>query len=244
VPEELAILEVEGIVTGYVADVPIVDGVHVAVNARELVTIVGPNGAGKSTLIKAVIGLVPLWSGRIALRGDDVSVLRPHARVARGVGYVAQRDNVFRTMTVEENLQLGALTIRDHSPADRLAELYQLFPRLRERRRQAAGTLSGGERQLLAVARALMAAPSVLLLDEPSAGLSPLAMDVIFETIEEINASGVAILMVEQNAHRALAMSHRAYVLESGRNRFEGTGAELLANPQVVDLYLGGSREA
>ncbi len=235
------VLAIEGIVAGYVPEVPILDGVDVRIEQGEMVTIVGPNGAGKSTLVKAVIGLLQPWSGRVLLRDDDVTGLRPHAIVARGVGYVAQRDNVFGTMTVVENLELGALALRAGTQEERLAAMYELFPRLQERRRQVAGTLSGGERQMLALARALMASPDVLLLDEPSAGLSPLAVALIFEKIAEINASGVAVLMVEQNARRALAMSHRGYVLDTGRNRFEGPGPELLANPEVVDLYLGGS---
>lgn len=235
------VLAIEGIVAGYVPEVPVLDGVDVRIEQGEIVTIVGPNGAGKSTLVKAVIGLLQPWSGRVLLRDEDVTGWRPHAIVARGVGYVAQRDNVFGTMTVVENLELGALALRAGVPEERLAAMYALFPRLKERRRQVAGTLSGGERQMLALARALMASPDVLLLDEPSAGLSPLAVALIFEKIAEINASGVAVLMVEQNARRALAMSHRGYVLDTGRNRFEGPGPELLANPEIVDLYLGGS---
>jgi ABC-type branched-subunit amino acid transport system ATPase component len=235
-----AVLTVDGLVAGYAADVPILNGVHVAVAPGELVTIVGPNGAGKSTLVKAVIGLLAPWEGRVLLRGADVTGRKPHAIVAQGVGYVAQRDNVFASMTVEENLELGALTLRNGSAGERVGALYELFPRLRERRRQTAGTLSGGERQLLALARALVPEPDVLLLDEPSAGLSPVAIDLIFDKIAEVNAAGVAILMVEQNARRALAMSHRGYVLDTGRNRFEGPGPELLANPEVVALYLGG----
>ena len=237
-----AILTIEDLVVGYISDVPILVGVEATLDEGELVTIVGPNGAGKSTLIRAVIGLLKPWSGRVLLRGDDVTGRKPHSLVARGIGYVAQRDNVFATMPVEENLELGALTLRQGRAKDRIAAMYDLFPRLQARRKQPAGTLSGGERQMLALARALMADPSVLLLDEPSAGLSPLAIDVIFEKIEEINDSGVAVLMVEQNARRALAMSHRGYVLEAGRNRFEGRGPDLLNNPEVVDLYLGGSR--
>jgi ABC-type branched-subunit amino acid transport system ATPase component len=160
--------------------------------------------------------------------------------VATGVGYVAQRQNVFPTLTIDENLELGALRLRAGSPTERRDELFELFPRLRERRRQLAGTLSGGERQMLALARALMASPDVVLLDEPSAGLAPMAVDLIFDKIAEINASGVAVLMVEQNARRALTISHRGYVLDAGRNRFEGPGPALLADPNVVDLYLGG----
>jgi len=234
------VLSIEGIIAGYLPEVPILDGVDVRVAPGEMVTIVGPNGAGKSTLVKVVIGLLSPWAGSVRLRGEDVTGRKPHAIVARGVGYVAQRDNVFATMTVDENLELGALTLRQGMPGERLAAMHELFPRLAERRRQVAGTLSGGERQMLALARALMASPDLLLLDEPSAGLAPIAMDLIFEKIAEINASRVAILMVEQNARRALAMSHRGYVLDTGRNRFEGPGPDLLANPEVTDLYLGG----
>ena len=235
-----AILSVEDVVAGYVADVPVLDGATVAVGPGELVTIVGPNGAGKSTLVKAVIGLLRPWAGAIRLRGQDVTGRKPHAIVATGVGYVAQRQNVFPTLTIDENLELGALRLREGSPAARRDDLFELFPRLRERRRQLAGTLSGGERQMLALARALMASPDVVLLDEPSAGLAPMAVDLIFDKIAEINASGVAVLMVEQNARRALTISHRGYVLDAGRNRFEGPGPALLADPNVVDLYLGG----
>ncbi|HET9286252.1 MAG TPA: ABC transporter ATP-binding protein [Gaiella sp.] len=235
-----SILAIEGVEAGYFPDVPILNGVGVSIRPREIVTIVGPNGAGKSTLVKVVIGLLSPWRGSVRLRGEDVTGKKPHAIVARGVGYVAQRDNVFATMSVEENLELGALVLRSADPEARLGEMLDLFPRLGERRRQAAGTLSGGERQMLALARALMAGPELLLLDEPSAGLSPIAVDLIFEKIAEINASGIAILMVEQNARRALAMSHRGYVLDGGQNRFEGSGRDLLHDPKVVDLYLGG----
>jgi ABC-type branched-subunit amino acid transport system ATPase component len=235
-----AVLAIDGIVAGYLSDVPILNGVAATIETGEMVTIVGPNGAGKSTLVRVVIGLLAPWAGTVQLRGENVTGRKPHAIVKRGVGYVAQRDNVFPTMSVEENLELGALTLRSDEPESRMAAMLDLFPRLAARRAQPAGTLSGGERQMLALARALMADPKVLLLDEPSAGLSPVAVDLIFEKIEEINASGVAILMVEQNARRALAMSHRGYVLDGGRNRFEGLGPELLQDPKVVDLYLGG----
>jgi ABC-type branched-subunit amino acid transport system ATPase component len=231
-----AVLRTEGLVAGYVPEVDILHGVDVRVEAGEIVTVVGPNGAGKSTLIRAVIGLLRPREGRVVLRGEDITGLRPHTVVAKGVGYVAQRDNVFATMSVEENLELGARSADADVPA-----MWELFPRLRERRRQQAGTLSGGERQMLAMARALVAQPDLLLLDEPSAGLSPQFVDVIFEKIAEINARGVPILMVEQNARRALAMSSRGYVLDLGRNRFEGRGYELLHDPKVVDLYLGGA---
>jgi len=234
-------LAVDGIEAGYFADVPILNGASLRIGPGEMVTIVGPNGAGKSTLVKVVIGLLPPWTGTVRLCGEDVTRRKPHAIVARGVGYVAQRDNVFATMSVAENLELGALALRSGSAASRQAAMLELFPRLAERRGQPAGTLSGGERQMLALARALMADPELLILDEPSAGLSPAAVDLIFAKIAEINATGVAVLMVEQNARRALAMSHRGYVLDGGQNRFEGPGEELLHDPKVVDLYLGGT---
>jgi neutral amino acid transport system ATP-binding protein len=230
------VLETHGLVAGYVPEVDILQGVDIRIGDGEIVTIVGPNGAGKSTLIRAVIGLLGLRAGRVLLRGDDVTGERPHKLVAKGIGYVAQRDNVFPSMSVEENIELGA---RDAD--ERLHTMWDLFPRLRERRRQQAGSLSGGERQMLAMARALIAEPQLLLLDEPSAGLSPQFVDATFEKIAEINGAGVPILMVEQNARRALAMSHRGYVLDLGRNRFEGRGDELLHDPKVVDLYLGGT---
>jgi neutral amino acid transport system ATP-binding protein len=234
------VLSVGGIVAGYVPEVPILNGVHVAVAEGEIVTIVGPNGAGKSTFAKVVIGLLAPWSGRIEFRGEDITAKKPHAIVGRGVAYVPQRENVFPTMTVEENLELGALTLRAGSSTARISAMYELFPRLAQRRRQAAGTLSGGERQMLALGRALIPEPQLVLLDEPSAGLSPQAVDLIFEKVAEINGAGVTVLMVEQNARRALAMADRGYVLDTGQNRFEGPGEELLANPQVEQLYLGG----
>jgi branched-chain amino acid transport system ATP-binding protein len=237
------VLVIEGVVAGYFADVPILNGVGATLGAGEIVTIVGPNGAGKSTLVKAVIGLLAPWQGSIRLNGEEVAGRKPHAIVRRGVGYVAQRENVFSTMTVSENLELGGLASRTADVSARAAAMFALFPRLAERRSQPAGTLSGGERQMLALARALMAEPLLLVLDEPSAGLSPIAVELIFEKIAEINASGVSILMVEQNARKALAMSHRGYVLDSGQNRFEGAGKDLLEDPKVVDLYLGGAIE-
>ena len=202
----LALADVE---VGYFGDVPILNGLDVTVGPGEMVAIVGPNGAGKSTLVKVVIGLLTPWKGTVRLQGADVTGLKPHRIVARGVGYVAQRDNVFPSLTVDENLELGGIARRHRASRDRSDAMYDLFPRLAERRQQAAGTLSGGERQMLALARALVLEPEVLLLDEPSAGLSPVAVDLIFEKIAEINAGGIAVLMVEQNARRALEMSHR-----------------------------------
>jgi ABC-type branched-subunit amino acid transport system ATPase component len=234
------VLAVSGIHVGYFADVPILNGLDVRVEPGEMVAIVGPNGAGKSTLVKVVIGLLSPWRGSVRLRGADVTGLKPHRIVGRGVGYVSQRDNVFPSLTVDENLELGGLARGSAAPRERAEAMYGLFPRLAERRQQPAGTLSGGERQMLALARALVAEPQILLLDEPSAGLSPVAVDLIFEKIAEINAGGTAVLMVEQNARRALEMSHRGYVLDTGQTRFEGPGPELVRDPKVADLYLGG----
>ncbi len=234
-----ALLSVEELVTGYVPEVDILTGVDLSVRDGEIVTVIGPNGAGKSTLIKSIFGLLPPREGRVVLRGEDLSGLRPHSITRRGMSYVPQLDNVFESLTVDENLQMGAL---ERSKArDRMSEMYELFPRLGERRKQAAGTMSGGERQMLAMARALMPDPQILLLDEPSAGLAPAFVEAIFGKIAEINEQGVTIVMVEQNARRALGMSTRGYVLDLGQNRFEGRGEELLHDPRVAELYLGGT---
>jgi neutral amino acid transport system ATP-binding protein len=235
-----AVLTTEELVAGYAPEVHILNGVSINVQAGEMVTIVGPNGAGKSTLIKTIIGLLAPRAGTIRVRGVDIAGRRPHEIVSAGVGYVPQIDNVFPTLTVQENLELGLISRRKLGRQERMDAMYALFPRLAERRRQTAGTLSGGERQMVAMARTLMPSPEILLLDEPSAGLSPLFVDVIFEKIAEINAGGVSILMVEQNARRALAISHRGYVLDLGKNRFAGRGTDLLHDENVVDLYLGG----
>ena len=234
------VLATEGLVVGYVPEVNILEDVSIVVREGEIVTVIGPNGAGKSTLIKAIFGLLRPRSGRVTFRGEDITGARPHKITRRGVGYVPQLDNVFKTLTVEENLEMGSL---DRSATgDRMEMVYGLFPRLGERRSQAAGTMSGGERQMVAMGRALMAEPKVLLLDEPSAGLAPAFVDAIFEKIREINETGVTIAMVEQNARRALAMSDRGYVLDVGRNRFEGRGRDLLEDENVAELYLGGGR--
>jgi neutral amino acid transport system ATP-binding protein len=236
------VLRAEGIVAGYVPEVDILSGVEAEVREEEIVTIVGPNGAGKSTLLKCVFGLLSPRAGRIWLRDADITGERPHNITRRGMSYVPQLDNVFPTLTVEENLEMGAIAGRDVERGERMEAMYELFPRLAERRSQAAGTMSGGERQMVAMARALMPGPEVLLLDEPSAGLAPAFVDAIFEQVLEVNRVGVTVLMVEQNARRALAMSHRGYVLDLGRNRFEGPGRELLDDPKVAELYLGGAR--
>ena len=236
------VLHAEGLTAGYVPEVDILTGVDAEVREGEIVTIVGPNGAGKSTLLKCVFGLLPPRTGRVLLRGEDITGERPHVITRRGMSYVPQLDNVFPTLTVEENLEMGAIAGRDASRAERMDAMYELFPRLAERRRQPAGTMSGGERQMVAMARALMPSPDVLLLDEPSAGLAPAFVDAIFDQVLEVNRVGVTVLMVEQNARRALAMSHRGYVLDLGSNRFEGPGRELLEDPKVAELYLGGAR--
>jgi neutral amino acid transport system ATP-binding protein len=234
-----SVLATDGLVAGYSAEVDILAGVSIAVGEREIVTVVGPNGAGKSTLMKAVFGLVTPKAGRVTLRGQDITGKRPSEIAHLGMAYVPQRDNVFESMTVLENLELGATPRRDLAVRSRIDALLGLFPRLAERRRQAVGTMSGGERQMVAMARALMPEPAVLLLDEPSAGLAPLFVDAMFEQVQAINRAGVTILMVEQNARRALALSHRGYVLDLGQNRFTGTGQALLDDPRLAELYLG-----
>ena len=234
------LLRTEGLVAGYVPEVDILNGVELELHDGEIVTIVGPNGAGKSTLIKTVFGLLRAREGRVLLRGEDIAGRKTHDISRAGLAYVPQLDNVFPSLTVEENLEVGALARRGTRSAERMERMYELFPRLAERRGQSAGTMSGGERQMVAMARALMPEPEVLLLDEPSAGLAPAFVDAIFEKVVEVNEAGVTVLMVEQNARRALAMSTRGYVLDLGRNRFEGPGHELLDDPKVAELYLGG----
>jgi neutral amino acid transport system ATP-binding protein len=233
------LLETDGLVAGYVPEVDILGGVSINVKQGEIVTIVGPNGAGKSTLIKTIFGLLNPREGRIVFREEDIGGRKPHDITRLGLSYVPQLDNVFRSLTVEENLEMGSL---DRSrTTDQKERMYELFPRLGERRSQAAGTMSGGERQMVAMAKALMPDPQVLLLDEPSAGLAPAFVDAIFEKTREVNQAGVTIVMVEQNARRALAMSDRGYVLDLGKDRFEGPGQELLDDPKVAELYLGGT---
>ncbi|HYH53563.1 MAG TPA: ABC transporter ATP-binding protein [Solirubrobacterales bacterium] len=233
------LLVAEELVAGYVAEVDILNGASLSVPEGAIATVVGPNGAGKSTLIKTIFGLVRPRSGRVTLRGEDLTGLPPHSITRRGMSYVPQLDNVFPSLTVEENLEVGSL--KRATTRERSAVMYELFPRLAERRRQAAGTMSGGERQMLAMARALMPDPHVLLLDEPSAGLAPVFVEQIFDQVGEINRAGVTVVMVEQNARRALSMSDRGYVLDLGQNRFEGSGREVLDDPKVAELYLGGT---
>lgn len=232
------VLSVHELVAGYTADVDIVRGCNLTLADHEVVGIIGPNGAGKSTLMKAMFGLVDVRSGRVSLRGDEVTSLPAHQLVERGIGYVPQRDNVFPRLTVEENLRMG-LFLRPDRFDERREFVSELFPRLAERLSQRAGLLSGGERQMLAMGRALMMEPSVLLLDEPSAGLSPALQDEVFARIVEVNQAGVAVVLVEQNARQCLAISDRAYVLDQGTNAYTGTGAELLGDERVIHLYLG-----
>ena len=234
------VLEARDLVGGYLPEVDILNGCNVHVGDGELVVVIGPNGAGKSTLAKAIFGLVDIRGGSIHLHGEDITGASPHAVTRKGMGYVPQLDNVFPSLSVAENLEMGYVATERSGQASRMDEMYELFPRLHERRRQRAGGLSGGERQMLAMARSLMSSPSVILLDEPSAGLAPQAVADVFRRVQEVNASGVTVLMIEQNAQRALEIADRGYVLESGVDRFEGPGASLLSDPQVAKLYLGG----
>ncbi|MEA2023780.1 MAG: ABC transporter ATP-binding protein [Actinomycetota bacterium] len=232
------LLIAEGVVAGYIPGVDILRGVDLTLADGELVGIIGPNGAGKSTLIKAIFGLVPVRKGLVTLRGDDISNLPAHELVALGVGYVPQRANVFPSLTVEDNLRMG-LYLDPNAWDERFAAVVEVFPLLADRSEQRAGYLSGGERQMVAIGRALMMDPSVLLLDEPSAGLSPANQDLVFERVRGIADSGVSIIMVEQNARRCLQIADRAYVLDQGSNAHTGPGRDLLHDAKVIDLYLG-----
>lgn len=235
---ERPLLHACGLVAGYVPGVDILNGCDLRLMEGELVGIIGPNGAGKSTLLKAMFGLVPVRSGTIDLRGQDITQAPAHQLVALGVGYVPQNNNVFPSLTVQENLEMGVYQRpRDFGP--RFDEVCELFPLLGERRKQRTGSLSGGERQMVAMARALMMRPSVLLLDEPSAGLSPVLQDEVFLRCRQINETGVSIVMVEQNARRCLQICHRGFVLDQGSNAYSGTGQELMNDPKVIELYLG-----
>lgn len=225
--------------TGGYGGADILHGCTISVARGEIAVIVGPNGAGKSTAMKAVFGMLPLREGRVLLDGTDISHLPPPQRVRAGMGFVPQTNNVFVNMTVQENLEMGAY-IREDDFSDTLEQVFDLFPVLKQKRRQPAGELSGGQRQQVAVGRALMTKPNVLMLDEPTAGVSPIVMDELFDRIIEVAATGIAILMVEQNARQALNIANRGYVLVQGRNRFSDTGEVLLANPEVRASFLGG----
>ena len=230
-------LRLESVTSGY-TDENIIHEVTLEVEEREIVSIIGPNGSGKSTLMKSVFGLTRMRGGRIRFLGQDVTGKRPDELVRLGLAYVPQERNVFSSLTVKENLEMGGVSLAGEME-ERLEGVLELFPRLAERLGQRAGTLSGGEQKMLAVGRAMVTRPSLLMLDEPSAALSPKVMGQLFAEIEEINRMGVTILMVEQNARRALAISDRGYILEMGRNRFQGPAKSLLDNPEVCSLYLG-----
>ncbi|MEU2542810.1 ABC transporter ATP-binding protein [Streptomyces iakyrus] len=236
--EQAPVLAADGIVAGYVPGVDVLRGCSVEVRPGEVVGVIGPNGAGKSTLVKTVFGLLRVRGGTVRLHGEDVTGRPAHEMVRRGVGYVPQLQNVFPTLTVEENLRMGVY-LRPKDQARRVAAVEELFPLLADRRKQKAGAMSGGERQMLAMARALMMEPQLLLLDEPSAGLSPLHQDHVFDRCRMINSAGVAVLMVEQNARRCLQLCDRGYVLDQGRNAYTGTGTALLHDEKVIELYLG-----
>ena len=232
------IFEARHVVGGYSASDQILKGVTVTADAGEIIAILGPNGAGKSTLLKAVTGLLPQLTGAITLEGESLTGRRPRQIAERGVAYVPQESNIFATMTVRENLEIGGY-IAKNAPA-RLDEMLNRFPVLGEKRGEAARTLSGGQRQILAMAIAMMVSPRLLLLDEPSAGLSPIAAGQLFDTIKEIAAQEVCIVLVEQNAMDALKLCHRAYILSAGRNHATGTGADLAADPDIRKTFLGG----
>ena len=232
------LMKATNLVAGYVPGVNILNGCNLDVYPGELIGIIGPNGAGKSTLLKALFGLVTVRSGTVTLGGEDITGHKANKLVQAGVGFVPQNNNVFPSLTIEENLQMG-LYLRPKMLVERLSAIFELFPALADRRTQRAGSLSGGERQSVAMARALMMDPSVLLLDEPSAGLSPVRQDETFIRTRRINKSGVTIVMVEQNARRCLQICDRGYVLDQGRNAYTGTGRELADDPKVIELYLG-----
>ena len=231
------VIECNGIAAGYVKGLNILQGIDMIINEKEIVSIIGPNGAGKSTLLKAIMGIINISGGRFFIDGVEKTNTPTHQIVKEGVGYVPQVENVFPSLTIEENLEIGSWTI-DTNIKQSITKIFDDFPMLKERRKDKAGNLSGGQRQILALARALTTSPKILLLDEPSAGLSPVAIKEVFEIVKEINSKGVAILLVEQNAKRALNFSDRGYVLDQGRNAYQGKGQELLNDPRVVDLSL------
>ncbi len=234
----MALIELKHVVGGY-GGAPILNGVNIAIEKSDIGVIVGPNGAGKSTTLKAIFGLLKVTGGTIEFGGEDIANALPDKLVPKGLSFVPQEKNVFTSMTVEENLEMGAFT-RTDDYSETMTWVYEMFPVLAEKRRQPAGELSGGQRQMVAMGRALMSRPSLLMLDEPSAGLSPRYVIEIFETIQRVNQEGVGILMVEQNARQALAFASKGFVLAQGQNRFTGTGPELIADPEVAKSFLGG----
>jgi branched-chain amino acid transport system ATP-binding protein len=232
------VLKTENLVGGYLPGVNILNGCTIEAYPGELIGIIGPNGAGKSTVLKAIFGQIKIRSGRVILKGEDITGLKANKLVTKGVGMVPQNNNVFPSLTIEENLEMG-LFQKPSIFAERFDFVTTLFPELGKRRKQRAGSLSGGERQMVAMGRALMMEPSVLLLDEPSAGLSPVRQDETFMRVHQINRAGVSVIMVEQNARRCLQICDRAYVLDQGRDAYTGTGRELMKDPKVIELYLG-----
>lgn len=235
----MAFLIGENMTGGYGRGADILHDCTIGVEKGEIAVVVGPNGAGKSTAMKAVFGMLNIHTGRVMMDGEEITSLSPQARVQKGMGFVPQTSNVFTTMTVEENLEMGAF-IRDDDIAGTMEQVFELFPILKEKRKQPAGELSGGQRQQVAVGRALMTQPKVLMLDEPTAGVSPIVMDELFDRIIEIAKTGIAILMVEQNAKQALNIADKGYVLVQGRNRYTDTGEALMADPEVRKAFLGG----
>lgn len=233
------VLEIKELVAGYEPGVPIVRGASIRVDQGEIVVVLGPNGAGKSSFIKAIAGLVPKSSGSVHLVGEDITAVPAHEMVRRGLAFVPQTENIFPLMSIEDNLKVAAAILPKKDIAAGICEVYDLFPDLSQRRRTAAGNLSGGQRQMLAVARALVVRPKLLVLDEPSAGLSPKFVSMVFDMLSDIRAHGVTILLVEQNARAALAIGDRAYVLVEGQDRHEGIASELWNDPVVAELYLG-----
>ncbi|EKF18587.1 ABC transporter ATP-binding protein [Nitratireductor pacificus] len=233
------LLAVDGVVAGYRPDLPIIHGISLTVAPEEMVTIIGPNGAGKSTLIKAVAGILPISRGTVRLAGKEITNLPTHRMASVSMAYVPQVANVFTTLTINENLKVGATALSKEDAARRIERGYEAFPDLKKFRHKKAGVLSGGQRQMLAVARALLTEPRLLMLDEPSAGLSPLMVSDVFQRLKALVDTGVAILMVEQNAKAALAISHRTYVFAEGRNRIDGPSQEMASNEEVTSIYLG-----
>jgi ABC-type branched-subunit amino acid transport system ATPase component len=234
----MIILEAEKITAGY-SEIDILHDVNIELKSGEIVSIIGPNGAGKSTLLKTIFGILKPRQGKVIFKNEGITGLSPDKIVKKGISYVPQVDNVFPSMTIQENLEMGAF-IRNDDYSQRLDEIYQLFPILMEKRKQKVGQLSGGQRQMVAMGRALMLDPQILLLDEPSAGLAPVLVSMIFEKIKEINSTGVSIMIVEQNAREALKMAHHGYVLAMGKNVLDDKGGALLANEEIGRLYLGG----
>ena len=238
----MALLDVDHITCGY-GDTQVLHDVRMHAEEREVITIIGPNGAGKSTLLKAVMGYLHPTAGTIEFKGKDVTSLRPDQRVLEGIAYVPQLDNVFPSLTVEENLRMGGYILAKNEVGERMERQYESFPRLAERRKQRVRTMSGGERQMLAMARALMTEPDLLMLDEPSAALSPQMAGEVFETVQRINAQGRTIVIVEQEAENSLRISHRGYVLVDGKNALEDRADQILDNEKIRDAYLGGAAD-